>query len=66
MTSLKDENGRSMESGEGQPHNENEPGLTPGSPHPDQALAAQGWRVCNHGIYTRHPDGQLEPEREAC
>src|SRR5215472_17925974 len=31
-----------------------EPGLTPGAPHPDPALAAKGWHVCSHGIYTRH------------
>jgi len=43
-----------------------EPGLTPGAPHPDQALAANGWHVCDHGIYTRHPDGQLQAEPEAC
>jgi hypothetical protein len=43
-----------------------EPGLTPGAPHPDPYLAARGWHVCNHGIYTRHPDGQLQDEPEAC
>jgi predicted GIY-YIG superfamily endonuclease len=43
-----------------------EPGLTPGAPHPDPALAAKGWHVCDHGIYTRHPDGQLQAEPEAC
>jgi hypothetical protein len=43
-----------------------EPGLTPGAPHPDPALAANGWHVCDHGIYTRHRDGQLEAEPEAC
>ncbi len=43
-----------------------EPGLTPGTPHPDPALAAKGWHVCDHGIYTRHPDGPLQPEPEAC
>jgi predicted GIY-YIG superfamily endonuclease len=42
------------------------PGLTPGAPHPVPALAAKGWHVCDHGIYTRHPDGQLEAEPEAC
>jgi hypothetical protein len=42
-----------------------EPGLTPGAPHPDAALAARGWHVCGHGIYTRHPDGHLETEPEA-
>ncbi len=42
------------------------PGLTPGAPHPDANLAAKGWHVCDHGIYTRHPDGQLEAEPEAC
>ncbi len=42
------------------------PGLTPGAPHPDSALAAKGWHVCDHGIYTRHPDGELEAEPEAC
>jgi hypothetical protein len=43
-----------------------EPGLTPGTPHPDPALAAKGWHVCDHGIYTRHPDGPLQAEPEAC
>jgi hypothetical protein len=43
-----------------------EPGLTPGAPHPDPALAARGWHVCSHGMYTRHPDGPLEAEPEAC
>ena len=43
-----------------------EPSLTPGAPHPDPALAAKGWHVCDHGIYTRHPDGPLQPEPEAC
>jgi hypothetical protein len=43
-----------------------EPGLTPGTPHPDPALSAKGWHVCNHGIYTRHPDGELQAEPEAC
>jgi predicted GIY-YIG superfamily endonuclease len=43
-----------------------EPGLTPGAPHPDSALAAKGWHVCDHGIYTRHPDGTLQAEPEAC
>jgi hypothetical protein len=43
-----------------------EPGLTPGTPHPDPVLAAKGWHVCDHGIHTRHPDGQLQAEPEAC
>jgi hypothetical protein len=43
-----------------------EPGLTPGAPHPDPGLAAKGWHVCGHGIYTRHPDGPLQAEPEAC
>src|SRR5262249_26726308 len=43
-----------------------EPGLIPGAPPPAPSLAAKGWHVCNHGIYTRHPDGQLEAEPEAC
>ena len=43
-----------------------EPSLTPGAPHPDPTLAAKGWHVCRHGIYTRHPDGPLEAEPEAC
>ena len=43
-----------------------EPSLTPGAPHPDPTLAAKGWHVCDHGIYTRHPDGQLEAEPEGC
>jgi len=42
------------------------PGLTPGAPHPDANLAAKGWQVCDHGIYTRHPDGEPEAEPEAC
>jgi hypothetical protein len=42
------------------------PRPAPGAPHPDPALAAQGWRVCDHGIYTRHPDGHLQAEPEAC
>jgi len=42
------------------------PGLTPGTPHPDPYLAAKGWRVSDHGIYTRHRDGQLQAEPEAC
>jgi Bacterial regulatory proteins, lacI family len=37
----------------------------PGTPHPDPRLAARGWHACEHGIWTRHPDGQLEVEREA-
>jgi hypothetical protein len=43
-----------------------EPGLIPGAPHPDPVLAAKGWHVCRHGIYTRHPDGPLQAEPEAC
>jgi hypothetical protein len=43
-----------------------QPDLTPGTPHPDPYLAAKGWHVCGHGIYTRHPDGPLQPEPEAC
>jgi hypothetical protein len=43
-----------------------EAGLTPGAPHPDPALAAKGWRVCDHGIYTRRPDGHLQAEPQAC
>jgi hypothetical protein len=42
------------------------PSLTPGTPHPDPYLAAKGWHVCDHGIYTRHPDGPLQAEPEAC
>jgi hypothetical protein len=42
------------------------PGPTPGTPHPDATLAAKGWHACDHGIYTRHPDGQLQAEPEAC
>ena len=30
------------------------------------SLAAKGWHVCDHGIYTRDPDGQLQAEPEAC
>ena len=43
-----------------------EPSLIPGAPHPDPVLAAKGWHVCRHGIYTRHPDGSLQAEPEAC
>jgi hypothetical protein len=43
-----------------------EPSLTPGALHPDPTLAAKGWHVCDHGIYTRHPDGPLQAEPEAC
>ena len=30
------------------------PDRTPGTPHPDPFLAARGWHVNEHGIYTRH------------
>jgi hypothetical protein len=43
-----------------------EPSLIPGTPHPDPVLAAKGWHVCRHGIYTRHRDGPLQAEPEAC
>ena len=37
----------------------------PGTPHPDPRLAARGWQACDHGIWTRHPEREREPEREA-
>jgi hypothetical protein len=41
-----------------------EPDRTPGSPHPDPFLAGRGWRVDEHGIYSRKPDPQLWPRPE--
>ena len=32
---------------------------SPGQPHPDPALAALGWRSCEHGIYVK--DGGTGP-----
>jgi hypothetical protein len=42
-----------------------EPDRTPGALHPDPFLAARGWHVNEHGIYTRHaqPEPQA-PERD--
>jgi hypothetical protein len=40
-----------------------EPDRTPGAPHPDAQLAAQGWRNCEHGIYVRRqPEADAEIE----
>ena len=43
-----------------------EPDRTPGALHPDPFLAARGWHVNQHGIYTRRAEPQPEPllERE--
>ena len=62
----KDDKIRAADTGERDLGEPDEPGPTPGAPHPDPALAVKGWRVCDHGIYTRHPDGHLEAEPEAC
>jgi hypothetical protein len=40
-----------------------EPDRTPGVLHPDPFLAARGWHVNEHGIYTRH--AQPEPQAPA-
>jgi hypothetical protein len=42
-----------------------EPDRTPGALHPDPFLAARGWHVNEHGIYTRYaqPEPQA-PERD--
>jgi hypothetical protein len=62
----KDDEIQAADTGERDLGEPDEPGPTPGAPHPDPALAVKGWRVCDHGIYTRHPDGHLEAEPEAC
>jgi hypothetical protein len=43
-----------------------EPDRMPGAPHPDPFLAARGWHVNQHGIYTRRDEPEPEPllERE--
>jgi hypothetical protein len=45
-----------------------EPDRTPGAPHPDPFLAVRGWRVNEHGIYTRRagprPVAPPRPEKE--
>jgi hypothetical protein len=43
-----------------------EPDRTPGAPHPDPFLAGRGWRVNEHGIYTRRiqPEPQAAPEHD--
>jgi hypothetical protein len=41
-----------------------EPDRTPGAPHPDPFLVGRGWRVGEHGIYSRTPDPQLSPRPE--
>lgn len=43
-----------------------EPDRTPGAPHPDPFLAARGWLVNEHGIYTRRsqPEPHPPPEHE--
>ena len=42
-----------------------EPDRTPGTLHPDPFLAARGWHVNEHGIYTRHAQPEPPPpERE--
>jgi len=38
-----------------------EPDRTPGAPHPDPFLAARGWHVSQHGLYTRRPTPQPQP-----
>jgi hypothetical protein len=41
-----------------------EPDRTPGTPHPDPFLASRGWRVNEHGIYTRKPEQHAAPRPE--
>jgi hypothetical protein len=43
-----------------------EPDRTPGVPHPDPFLADRGWRVGEHGSYSRKPNLQLSarPEKD--
>ena len=38
-----------------------EPDRTPGAVHPDPVLAARGWHVSEHGLYTRRPTTQPQP-----
>jgi hypothetical protein len=35
--------------------------MTPGAPHPDPVLAANGWQASDHGTYIRRPP-QIERE----
>jgi predicted GIY-YIG superfamily endonuclease len=39
-----------------------QPRMEPGTPHPDSRLAARGWEVGPHGIYTR--TGRRQPGRQ--
>ena len=41
-----------------------EPDRTPGAAHPDPFLAARGWHVNEHGIYSRTPEPQVAPRTE--
>jgi predicted GIY-YIG superfamily endonuclease len=42
-----------------------EPDRTPGAPHLDPFLAARGWHVGSHGLYTRQQDPQPEADTQA-
>jgi hypothetical protein len=42
-----------------------QPRMEPGTPHPDPQLAARGWEVGAHGIYTRTGRRQADHELEA-
>jgi hypothetical protein len=39
-----------------------EPDRTPGAPHPDPFLASRGWHVNEHGLYTRRPRPDPQPQ----
>jgi hypothetical protein len=39
-----------------------EPDRTPGAPHPDPFLAGRGWRVNEHGLYTRRAEPDPQPQ----
>jgi hypothetical protein len=41
-----------------------EPDRTPGAPHPDPFLAARGWQINDHGIYTRGAEPEPHAPRE--
>lgn len=41
-----------------------EPDRTPGAPHPDPFLAARGWHVNQHGIYSRRTEQPQPLHRE--
>jgi hypothetical protein len=41
------------------------PHMVPGTPHPDPFLAAHGWEVGKHGIYTRTGHRQTGRDLEA-